>query len=65
MQVNADEMKISKTFPCIFFDVLSESSLGFVSYSVFKAVENVVSFTKKCCYRKRGTVTMRNYVETF
>ena len=32
---------------------------------VFLAVNNVVSFTKTCFYRKRGTVTKRNYVETF
>ena len=28
-------------------------------------VENVVSFTKKRFYRKRGGEIMRNYVETF
>ena len=37
MQITADVMKISKTFQRDFtfiFDVLSESSLDFVSYSV-------------------------------
>ena len=47
------------------FDVTSELLFGFVSYLVFQAVENVVSFTKKRFYRKRGSVTMRNYAETF
>ena len=47
------------------FDVLSELPIRFVSFLVFLAVENVVSFTKTCFYRKRGSVTMRKYVETF
>ena len=41
------------------FDVLSESRIGFVSFLVFLAVENVASFTKTCFHRKRGSVTMR------
>ena len=68
MQITADVSKISKTFQrdlTFIFDVLSESLFGFVSYSVFQAVENVVSFTKKCFYRERGSPTMRNYAETF
>ena len=67
MKITADVMKISKTFQRDFtfiFDVLSESSLDFVSYSVLQALENVVSFTKKRFYTKRGSVTMRSYVET-
>ena len=50
MQITADVSKISKTFQrdlTFIFDVLSESLFGFVSYSVFSAVENVVSFTRK------------------
>ena len=68
MQITADVSKISKTFQrdlTFIFDVLSESLFGFVSYSVFWTVENVVSFTKKRFYRKQGSVTMRNYAETF
>ena len=68
MQVTADVSKIPKTFQrnlTFIFDVLSESLFGFVSYSVFQAVENVVSFTKKRFYRERGSVTMRNYAEMF
>ena len=68
MQITADVSKISKTFQrdlTFIFDVLSESLFGFVSYLVFQAVENVVSFTKKRFYRKRGSVIMRNYAETF
>ena len=68
MQITADVSKISKTFPrdlTFIFDVFSESLFGFVSYSVFKAVENVISFTKRCFYREQGSPTMRNYTETF
>ena len=64
----ADGGKILKTFPRDFtfiFDVLSGSFLGFASYLVFQAIENVVSFTKKRFYRKQGSVAMRNYAETF
>ena len=49
----------------LIFDVLSESHIGFVSVLVFLAVENLASFTKTCFYRKRGSVTMLKYVETF
>ena len=55
-------MEISKTFQgdlTFIFDVLSEPSLGFVSYSVLQAVEMVVSFTEKSFYRKQGSVTVR------
>ena len=62
MQITADVSKISKTFQLTFiFDLLSESLFGFVSYSVFYVVENVVGFTKKRLYRERGSPTMRNY----
>ena len=68
MQITADVMKIWKTFQSdliFIFDILSESSLGFVSYSVLQAVANVVSFRKNRFNRKRGSVAIRNYVETF
>ena len=68
MKITADVSKISKTFLrdlTFIFDVVSESLFGFVSYSIFQAVENVVSFTKKRIYREQGSATMRNYAETF
>ena len=68
MQLTADIGKILKNVKgdlIFIFDVLSESPIRFVSFLVFLAVENVVSFTKTCFYRKRGSVTMRKYVETF
>ena len=46
-------------------DALSVSRISFVSFLVFLAVENVVSFTKTCFYRKRDSVTMHNYLEPF
>ena len=63
MQITADISKILKNVPVdltFIFNKLSESQLGFVSDLVFLAVENVVSFTKTCLYRKRRSVTMRN-----
>ena len=57
MQITADVSKILKTLQ-------RDLTFGFVSYLVFLAVENV-SFTKKRFHRERGSVTMRNYVETF
>ena len=68
MQVTADIGKILKNVQCdltFIFGVLSESAIRFVSFLVFLAVENVASFTKTCFYRKRGSVTMRKYVEMF
>ena len=68
MQITADIGKILKNVQgdlTFIFDVLSESLIRFVSFLVFLAVENVVSFTKTCFYRKRGSVTMRKYVEMF
>ena len=68
MQITVD---IGKTLENVWsdltfiFDILSESPIRFVSFLVFLAVENVASFTKTCFYRKRGSVTMRKYVETF
>ena len=67
MQLNADISKVLKnvqrdlTFNLY---VLSESRIGFVSILVFLALENVVGFTKSRFYRKRSSVTMRNYMET-
>ena len=51
--------------PNFIFDLLSESRIGFVSFLVFLALENVVSFTKTRFYRKQSSVTMHNFVETF
>ena len=68
MQITADVSKISKTFQrdlTFIFNVLSKSLFGFVSYSVFQAVEKVVSFTKTHFYRERGCPTMRNCTKTF
>ena len=68
MQTTADIGKTLKNVQddlTFIFDVISESPICFVSFLVFLAVENVVSFTKTCFYRKRGSVTMRKYVETF
>ena len=67
MQITADISKILKNGQRDFtfiFDVLSESRIGFASFLVFLALENAVSFTRTCFYRKRSSVTMRNYVET-
>ena len=47
------------------FDLLSNSRIGFASFLVFLALENVVSFTKTCFYPKRSNVAMRNDVEKF
>ena len=73
MQITADISKILENIQrglIFIFDVLSESRIGFVSFLVFLALENVVSFTnivfienhKHRFYRKRISVTMRNYV---
>ena len=61
MQITADISKILKNVQydlTFIFDVLSESGIGFVSFLIFLALENVVTFTKTCFYR-----TMRNYAE--
>ena len=68
MQITADISKILKNISCdltFFYDVFSELRIGFVSFLVILALENFVSFTKTCFYRKPSSVTMRNYVETF
>ena len=68
MQLTADISKILKSDKSdltFIYDVLSELRTGFVSFSVILALKNVVSFTKTCFYRKRNSVTTRNYVETF
>ena len=62
MQITSDIDKTLKNVQrdlTFIFDVLSESPIRFVSFLVFLAVENVVSFTKTCFYQKRGSVTMR------
>ena len=49
MQITADIDKILKIIQrdlAFIFDVLSESRIGFASFLVFLAVENVASFTK-------------------
>ena len=68
MQITVDISKVLENVQrhlSFIFDVLSESRIGFVSYLVFLALKNVVSFTKTRFYRKHNSVTMRNYVETF
>ena len=65
MQITADVSKILKTFQrdlTFIFDVLSESLFGFASYLVFQAAEDVVL---QQSLRKRSSVTIRNYAETF
>ena len=67
MQITADISKILKNVQSDFtfiYDALSELRIGFVSFLVILAIENVVSFTKTCFYRKRSSTTVRNYVET-
>ena len=68
MQITADISNILKNVQrnlTFTFNVLSEPRIVFVSFLVFLARENVVSFTKTHFYRKRSSVTMRNNVETF
>ena len=68
MQITADISKILRTVQrdlTFTFNVLSESHIDFVSFLVFLAPENVVSFARTCFYQKRISVNMRNYVETF
>ena len=49
MDVTAYIRKILKNIQCeLIFDTLSESVIGFVSFLVALAVENVVSFIKYC-----------------
>ena len=62
---NEKNLKNVQSGPTFIFDVLLESPIGFVSFLDFLAVENVASFTKTCFYRKRGSATMRKYVERF
>ena len=68
MQITAAISKILKNVQrdlTFIFDILSESRIGFVSFLVFLALENAVSFTKTRFYRKRSSGTICNYVETF
>ena len=53
MQITADISKILKSVQSdltFIYDVLSELRIGFVSFLVILALENVVSFTKTCLY---------------
>ena len=68
MQITAGISKILKNLQrdlTFIFDVISESCTDFVSFLVFLTLENVISFTRTCFYRKRSSVAMRNYVEKF
>ena len=68
MQITADIRKILKSVQSdliFIYDAISELRISFVSFLVILALENVVSFTKTCFYRKRSCVTMRNYVKKF
>ena len=68
MQITPDKGNILKKVQgdlTFIFNALSQPSIDFASFLVFLAVENIISFTKTCFYRKRGSVTMRKYVETF
>ena len=56
MQITADISKILKNVRSdltFIYDILSELRIGFISFLVILALENVVSFTKTCFYRKR------------
>ena len=68
MQITADISKILKSVLSgltYIYDVLSELCIGFLSFLVILALENVVSFIETCFYRKRSSLIMLNYVETF
>ena len=72
MEITADITKILKndlTFTqsdlIFIYDVFPELHIGFVSFLVILALENVVSFTKTCFYQKQNSITIPNYVETF
>ena len=68
MQITADIRSILENVHrdlTFIFYVISESCIGFVSFLVFLALENVVSFTKTRFYWEWSSGTMRNYVETF
>ena len=68
MQITADISEILKSAPSdltFIYHALSELRIGFVSFLIILALENVVSFRKTCFYQKRSSATMRNYVETF
>ena len=67
MQITADISEIWKAVQSdlmLIFDVALGSAIGFVSFLVSQAEENVVSFIKNRFSRKQGGVTMRNYAET-
>ena len=54
-----------RTWPRLYFWCTFRIIIWFCLTFGFLAVENFVSFTKKRFYRERGSVTMRNYAETF
>ena len=68
MQITADISSIwenvQRDLTFIFY-VLSESRIGFVSFLVFLALENIVSLTKTRFYWKWSGWIMSNYVEPF
>ena len=56
MQITADISKILKTVQrdlTFIFDVLPEVSIGFVSFLVFLALENVVIFPRTCFIKNK------------
>ena len=62
MQVTADVSKILKTVQrglTFILNILSKSSIHFVSFSIVLAKKNAVSFTLNVFYEKRGCITMR------
>ena len=68
MQINANIIKVKKNVQSdltFIFDVHPESRIGFVSFLVFLALKNVVSFTKTSFYQKQSSVAMCNYMEMF
>ena len=68
MKIIADIIRILKNVQSdlsFIYDLFSELRIGFVSFLVILALENVVIFIKTCFYRKLSSVTMLNYVETF
>ena len=68
MQITADISRSSKCVQSgITFILNAFSGMLNVFAQIFLVLEikNIVSFIKMCSYRKRGCVTMRNYVELF
>ena len=71
MQITADVSKILESNECdliFIFNLLSESSIGFASFSAVLALRNVVSFTKMGFIDNKAVqicVTMWKYARTF